>query len=48
VHLEHRKGHVVFGKLDLSHRSSSRDPEVRQERTIQLDTLVRFGNMQIR
>jgi len=48
VLLEHRKGHVVFGKLETSHRSSSRDPETRLERTIALDTLVRFGNMQIR
>ncbi len=48
VHLEHRKGRVVFGKLDTSHRSSSRDPELRHERTIELDTLVRFGNLQIR
>ncbi len=48
VHLEHRKGRVVFGKLDTSHRSSSRDPEVRQERTLELDTLVRFGNLEIR
>ena len=48
VHFEHRKGHVVFGKLETSHRSSSRDPEASQERSIQLDTLVRFGNLQIR